>query len=268
MITYPNKSTKLCISISKNPGRSGSKFHNTGYKLLNLDYLYIPFKFEKLDNVRTIFNTLNIRGCSVSMTFKENIINFLDLKDSSTFITKAANTLVYKNGLIKGYNTDYYAIKKIIKKINLSKNDTILLLGNGGVARTIYAYIKKIKIKKIYLCARNISKFKSWDKNKNSVILNWKNRNILSASLLINATPIGMKSKSLPIKLDKIINFNSILDLVIENKSSFKKIAKKNKIKFYDGLEFGFYQACKQFEIYTNTKIDEKLIKKKLGYKF
>ena len=77
-----------------------------------------------------------------------------------------------------------------------------------------------------------------------------------------------MKNKSLPIDLKRIPKFKSILDLVINNKSTFKKIAKKNQVKFYDGLEFSFYQACKQFEIYTNKRINKKIIKKILGYVF
>lgn len=52
MNIYPNKSTKLCISISRNPGTSGSKFHNTGYKLLNLNYIYVPLKFDNLNNIK------------------------------------------------------------------------------------------------------------------------------------------------------------------------------------------------------------------------
>lgn len=202
------------------------------------------------------------------MPFKEKIIKFLDLKDRSTIKTNVANTLICKKGIIKGYNTDYYAIKKIIKKIKLNKNDSILLLGNGGTAKTIYEFIKSIKIKKIYLCARNISKFRNWNKSKNSLTYRWNKRNELKASLLINATPIGMKNKSLPVKYEKIKEFKSILDLVIENKSSFEKIAKKNKVKFYNGLEFSFYQACKQFEIYTSKKIKNRSIKNALGYKF
>lgn len=268
MTLYPNKLTKLCISISKTPGTSGSKFHNTGYKLLNLNYLYLPLKFDNLDNIRITLNKFNIKGCSVSMPYKEKIIKFLDLKDLSTIKTNVANTLVCKNGKIKGYNTDYYAIKKIIKKINPNKYDTILLLGNGGAAKTIYEFIKSIKIKEIYLCARNISKFRKWNKSKNTSIYKWHKRNELKSSLLINATPIGMKNKSLPVKYERVKEFESILDLVIENKSSFEKIAKKNKVKFYNGLEFSFYQACKQFEIYTNKKIKNKLIKNVLGYKF
>ena len=121
MNIYPNKSTKLCISISKNPGVTGSKFHNAGYKLLNLDYLYVPFKFDNLDNLKIVLNKLNIKGCSVSMPFKEKIVKFLDVKDESTIKTNAANTLVCKNGTIKGFNTDYYAAKVMIKKLTLKK---------------------------------------------------------------------------------------------------------------------------------------------------
>ena len=66
----------------------------------------------------------------------------------------------------------------------------------------------------------------------------------------------------------KIKEFKSILDLVIENKSSFEKIVIENKVKFYNGLEFSFYQACKQFEIYTSKKIRNRLIKNALGCKF
>ncbi len=151
MHIYPNKLTKLCISISKNLGTTGSKFHNTDYRLLNLNYLYIPFRFYNLNNLKIILNKLDTRGCSVSMQFKEKIVKFLDLKDLSTIKTNAANTLVCKNGKIKGYNTNYYAIKKMIKKINLKKSDTILLLGNGDVAKTIYEYINNYKSNKIFV---------------------------------------------------------------------------------------------------------------------
>jgi shikimate dehydrogenase len=268
MNIFPSSLTKLCISISKNPGTSGSKFHNTGYKLFNLDYLYIPMKLNDLKNIKLILKKFNIYGCSVSMPFKEEIIKYLDKKDLSTIKTKAANTLVCKNGKIKGFNTDYYAINKIMKKINLKKDDSILLLGSGGVSRTIYENIKRTKLKTIYICARNTKKFKDWKKTKNSKIIEWKNRNNIYSSLLINATPIGMVNKLLPIDKNKIKNFKVVLDLVIKSKSDFKTIAKKRNIKFYDGLEFSFYQACKQFEIYTNKKINENVIKNILDYKF
>lgn len=268
MIIFPNHLTKICISISKKPGTSGSIFHNTAYKLLKLNYLYIPMKLNNIDQIKIILKKFNICGCSVSMPFKQEIVKFLDKKDHSTILTKASNTLVLENGKIKGYNTDFFAINRIMKKINLKKNDSILLLGNGGVSRTIYEYIKKKNIKTIYICARDTKKFKNWQITRNSKIIEWKKRNNIQSVLLINATPIGMNNNLIPINKNKIKNFKKILDLVINSTSIFKKTAKKNNIEFYDGLEFSFYQACKQFEIYTKKKINEKLMKKVLNYRF
>ncbi len=268
MNILPNHLTKICISISKKPGTSGSKFHNTGYKLLNLNYLYIPMKLNNINQIKTIIKKFNIRGCSVSMPFKQEILKQLDNQDFSTSSTNAANTVVFENGKLKGYNTDLFAINKIMKKISLKKNDTILLLGNGGVSRTIYEYIKKIDLKKISICARDIKKFKNWKIISNTKVIDWKERNNIYSDLLINATPIGMDNNLIPINKNNIKNFKNILDLVINNNSAFKKIAKKNNTKFYGGLEFSFYQACKQFEIYTNKKVNEKLMKKVLKYKF
>ena len=113
MNTFPNHLTKICISISKKPGTSGSIFHNTAYKLLNLNYLYIPMKLNNINQIKTILKKFNIRGCSVSMPFKQEILKLLDKKDPSTILTNAANTLVLENGKIKGYNTDFFAIKRI-----------------------------------------------------------------------------------------------------------------------------------------------------------
>jgi shikimate dehydrogenase len=268
MNTFPNHLTKICISISKKPGTSGSIFHNTAYKLLNLNYLYIPMKLNNINQIKTILKKFNIRGCSVSMPFKQEILKLLDKKDPSTILTNAANTLVLENGKIKGYNTDFFAIKRIMKKINLKKNDSILLLGNGGVSRTIYEHVKKMNLKIIYICARDIKKFKNWKIIRNTKIIDWKKRNNIYSNLLINATPIGMDNNLIPINKNKIKNFKKILDLVINKNSAFKKIVKKKNIKFYDGLEFSFYQACKQFEIYTKKKVNEKLMKKFLNYKF
>ena len=268
MNILPNHLTKICISISEKPGKSGSKFHNTAYKLLNLDYLYIPMKLNNINQIKMIIKKLNIRGCSVSMPFKQEILKQLDKQDFSSSLTNAANTVVFENGKLKGYNTDLFAINRIMKKINLKKKDTILLLGNGGVARTIYECIKKINLKKIYICARDLKKCKNWKIVSNTKLIDWKERNIIYSDLLINATPIGMDDNVIPIDKNKTRNFKKILDLVINKNSAFEKIAKKNNTKFYGGLEFSFYQACKQFEIYTKKKVNEKLMKKVLKYKF
>jgi len=263
-----NQNTKICISISKSPGSSGAKFHNTAYELLKLNYVYLPIKVDKLDNIKKLIKKFNFKGCSVSMPFKEQIVKYLDLKDLSVIKTNAVNTIIQKDKKLKGYNTDYYAAKVLLKKIQLKKTDKVLLLGNGGVARSIFECLKKIKISKIYLCSRDKKKYKNWTKTNNSEILNWSERNKKNCYLLINGTPIGMKTNKCPISLKSLNKFSCILDLVINSKSNLEKLAINKKIKFFNGLEFSFIQASKQFQIYTNKEVNLKKLKKKLNYKF
>lgn len=260
MEPFPNKDTKTCISVSQNPGNSGAKFHNNLYKILGLNFIYIPIKITKFIDLKKSLVDFNITGCSVSMPFKNYFVSMLDLKDSTVVKTGAVNTIINNKGKLKGYNTDFYAATEILKKIKLKNNESVLLLGNGGVASAIYCSLKYLNIKKIYLCSRNQKKFSKWKLSLNSKKIRWKDRNNIKVSLLINATSIGMDKKKIPIDLKKINNFKTVFDVVIENNLKFKQVCIKNNIKFYTGYEFSILQAIKQFSLYTRKNLKLKRV--------
>ena len=82
-VKIPNKETKICISVSKKPGNTGSLLHNTSYKILKLNYLYIPLKAEKIEDVFGLIKSLNVEGCSLSMPFKEKAIGYVAKVDKN-----------------------------------------------------------------------------------------------------------------------------------------------------------------------------------------
>ena len=96
----------ICISISSDPGNFGKIVHNAGYKALGLNWIYIPFKVTNLQDTIKGIRALGIRGCSVSMPFKETVIPFLDKLAPIAKKTKAVNTIVNDNGYLIGSNTD------------------------------------------------------------------------------------------------------------------------------------------------------------------
>ncbi len=266
MIT--NNKTKVYISISKYPGNTGSLLHNNGYKMLNLNCIYIPFKCRNDAELKLFLNNENFKGISVSMPFKSKVIKFLNKIDNSSKKSGAVNTVIrFKKKLI-GFNTDFFALKKIIKlkKFNI-KN--CLLLGNGSTSKTSYEVLKELKVKKIYLSSRNKKKYKFWKIRKNDVILNWAKRNFLMLDLLINCTPIGMKHiNNTPVKLTNNNQYKYIIDFPINKKSKLSFLAKKNNITYVSGLEISLYQGIEQFKIYTDKKLSVNNIKKKLNYNF
>ena len=115
-----NTSTKICISIAAKPGNFGANFHNSAYRELNLNGIYLPRKLTKTADLKYLINSirlLEIIGCSVSMPHKEKIINYLDSLDQSAEKIGAVNTILNIDGLLKGYNTDYFGAKKALENM-------------------------------------------------------------------------------------------------------------------------------------------------------
>ena len=110
-----NNQTKIFISISRFPGNTGALLHNTGYKIQNLNCVYLPFECKKESQLKSIINNNNFSGISVSMPFKDKVIKYLDKLDKYALKTKSVNTIIKKNGSINGFNTDYFALKRIFK---------------------------------------------------------------------------------------------------------------------------------------------------------
>ena len=269
---YPNKETKIFISISSNPGSSGSLFHNTCFKILGLNCIYIPMKVSNLKGVFESIKKFNFKGCSVSMPFKEHVIPYLDKFDVDVKNTQNSNTIINKDNTLLGKNTDVYGAKNCLSKIQKKKYKSAFIYGAGGVSKSICLALLKNKFKKIYITSRNLNRFNNWPMIDKINIISWKDRDKISADLLVNATPIGMhginKNKSI-ISQDLVCNFKCVFDVVVSSSSTtlidqFKK-ERKNIIT---GLEMSFHQACKQFEYYNKIKPPIKEIKKILKYKF
>ena len=68
----------LCISVAEKPGKFGITVHNAGYKALGLNFMYKTFAVDDIKGVIVGIRSLGIRGCGVSMPFKEKVIPFLD----------------------------------------------------------------------------------------------------------------------------------------------------------------------------------------------
>lgn len=265
-LIWPNKNTKIFISMAVYPGNTGAFLHNSLFRIFKLNNVYLPLKVEKARQAEKILKNFNFEGCSLSMPYKEKLINFVDKVDNNAKKIGSINTILRKNSKLIGYNTDYYASKKILKKLKLSKNYKILILGCGGVAKAILHSVIDLKFKNIFLSSRNKYKFNKINIKKRIMFLEWKKRNKIKFDVIINTTPLGMFGKfsnKIPIKISKEFLPKLIYDLPVNHRGNLLyNFAKKNKIKYISGLESSYYQGIKQFEIYNNIKVSLKIIKK------
>jgi len=247
-------SPTLCISIAKQSGMFGTIVHNAGYKALNLNYFYKAFSVD--DNVKNVIlgvRALGIRGCSVSMPYKQEVIKYLDKLDPQATKAGAVNTIVNTGNTLIGYNTDVDGVTSCLKKLK-NHNDTVLILGAGGMARAVLVALENLKFSNIELSSRSRKKTSKLLNDFDFEFIPWKEKEKLSSDIIINTTPIGMypSSSQIPISSTVVKKSNIIVD-VISNpaETKFIKLAKKHKKITINGLSLAFQQSLSQFKLYT-----------------
>lgn len=132
-----SKDTQLCMSLSGRPGNFGTRFHNHLYDALGLDFLYKAFTTTDLPAAIAGIRALGIRGCAVSMPFKEACIPYLDQLDASASVLQSVNTIVNEGGALHAYNTDYLAVRQVLTRHQVDPALRFVLRGSGGMARAV-----------------------------------------------------------------------------------------------------------------------------------
>ena len=155
MELHINKDTQLCMSLAARPGNFGTRFHNFLYRELGLNFIYKAFTTRDLGSAISGIRALGIRGCAISMPFKEASIEYLDELDASAKGIRSVNTIVNTDGYLKGYNTDYTAVSKLLHSSEVPPGADFILLGSGGMAKAVVCALKDAGFANGLIVARN-----------------------------------------------------------------------------------------------------------------
>ena len=109
-----HKDMRLCISLAGRPSNIGTRFHNFLYDELGLPFVYKAFTTTDIEGAIRGVRALGIRGCSVSMPFKEAVIPLVDSMEPSATAIDSVNTIVNDDGVLTASNTDYEAVARLL----------------------------------------------------------------------------------------------------------------------------------------------------------
>ena len=249
-----NKDTQLCISLSSSPGNFGSFLHNAAFKALGLNYIYKSFGISNIKDALIGVRALNIRGCSVSMPFKESVLPLLDKLDQSARLIGAVNTIVNNDGELTGFNTDQVGARKVLENISIRPSDKILLLGAGGVSRAILFALKEIGCDLVYVSNRDSNKINSLNSILPCQLVPWEERHTFRPDLVINATPVGMNPNidQSPMDVDFLFHVKAVMDVVVSPVDTRLISLSRSLGKIIvPGYMMSLEQAMEQFSLYT-----------------
>jgi shikimate dehydrogenase len=150
-----SKDTRLCISLAARPSNIGTRFHNHLYDVLGLDFVYKAFTTTDIAAAIGGVRALGIRGCSVSMPFKEDVLALVDEVEASARAIGSVNTIVNEDGHLTASNTDYLAVQRLIDEHGIDPAGRVLIRGSGGMASAVGAAFRDHGFTSGIVVARN-----------------------------------------------------------------------------------------------------------------
>lgn len=248
------KDTTLCISLAGRPSNLGTRFHNRLYEELGLDFVYKAFTTDDLEGAIRGVRALGVRGCSVSMPFKEAVIPLVDRMEPSAEAIASVNTVVNDGGVLTAANTDFEAVRALLARHAVPQGSSVLVRGSGGMAKAVVAAFRDAGFDRLTVVARNAG-------TGRALATAYGYRSAAEppgpADVLVNVTPIGMAgphAEDLAFAPALIRAARTVLDVVaLPAETPLLREARAAGVAVIAGTEVHAEQAALQFARYTGV---------------
>ncbi len=243
--------------------------HNAAFKALAFDAEYGVFEVpeNELPSFMEQVKHEPIDGLSVSLPYKEVMLNYMNEVDDDAKKIGAVNTVVNRGGFLYGYNTDFLGSNRALEEVcgDLSGRK-VVVLGAGGAARAIiYGLIKEGA--EVLVVNRNkekadliVSEFSEifgrsvsaglWGEKADGDIF------IQSSSIWVGreGADIG-SSEPFFCDPDYLKNFEIVMDIhYVPLITPLLKVAQGMGRKVVTGDKMLLYQAAEQFKLWTGKE--------------
>jgi shikimate dehydrogenase len=248
--------------------------HNSAFEALELDYCYVTFSVEpsRLEEAIRGIRALGIAGINVTVPHKEAVMKFLDRIDEEAREIGAVNTVVNKEGLLIGYNTDGRGFMASLNENCYSpQGKRVFIVGAGGASKAVAYYMSK-EASELFIY--DIDKQKSL-----SLVNHLKGHGKVSmakvtvaedistireADIIINATPIGLKPEDpSPVDIELLHKGQIVCDLIYKETRLLREASMKG-CQTINGLGMLLWQGVFAFELWTGKKPPVEVMRKAL----
>ena len=236
------------------------------FNKLNIKAEYLSYMPDSVNNLQYFLkNKRNtFHGLNITLPYKIDIFNSINKHDAISAKIKSTNCINNNNNQLMGYNTDYYGFNKMFNKINIDNVD-ILILGNGGLARTVaYSLLDSVD-NTVYIWGRNKTNVDFFINSINDDKLQFYSKKLISPHIVINCLPFNIEPKDIDSVIDNI--FSSKVELFVDlnyMETLFTKTLTDKKYDVILGLDMFIFQALKSFDIWFDNKYHNKISYKEI----
>lgn len=227
--------------------------HNHWLKENNINAIYDKIKLEE-NQIKNFINKIKkkeLAGCNVTVPFKKYVIPFLDKLSFEANQTQSVNTIILKDDLLIGHNTDIMGFRKAIQSLKYTiKDKRIFILGAGGVTPSIIFALNKMGVSEITISNRTKEKAeKLKEQFHNICVTEWGK--LPDFDVIINATSLGLNNEIINLDFSNIKDDKLFYDVIYNpSETNFLKEGKKLGNKTDNGKLMFIYQAFEAFKLW------------------
>lgn len=238
--------------------------HNAAFAELGLDARYDlwPTTVEELPARLASLREAGVLGANVTVPHKQAVIPLLDDVSKTARRVGAVNTLIPRDGLLLGDNTDAWGFGQSLRELTRGSSPvSALVVGSGGAARAVLVSLQDAGVADIRLVNRTQA-----TADRLAADLNGADRPTIvaevwtrladlarSTQLVVNATSIGWHGDDLPFDrsiVDRLADDAVVMDLTYRS-TALLRLAAARGLAAGDGLPMLIHQGARAFELWT-----------------
>ena len=260
--------------MTTGPGRLVLLGHPLGHTLspvfqnAALEAAGIPLRYEPLDVPRSVLDETidelrRVRAAgNVTTPYKESVLLACDRLSETAKAVGAVNTFwIAVDGALVGDNTDVggftHAVAALLGAIPTDAH--VALLGAGGAAKAVLHAMKEWQGVQVRLYTRTSIRAEELVKRFPLPIevCRTAEQAVEQATLVVNATPVGLRDDTVPVNLHAVPRSAAVLDLAYRiGETALVRDAKARGHAASDGMTMLIEQGALAFELWFGIQPD------------
>ncbi|MDI9633079.1 MAG: shikimate dehydrogenase [Methanolinea sp.] len=233
------------------------------FRYFGINAHYVRFHDPSLSRILSLAADLDVRGLSVTIPFKQEVISAIDRPDTHCTAIGACNTVLFCGGKSYGYNTDWVGIRDALAG---ERGRTAVVLGAGGAAAAA-AYALLALGKDVTILNRTVEKASALAARLGCSHGVPGDIDGINPDIFVNATPVGMEPDGgSPLSREQLRPGMTVFDLVYTPpETPLLRMARAEGCRVISGKEMFVRQAQAQFKHFTGIDAPLHMVREMVG---
>ncbi len=274
-----NRTKVFCIIGDPARHSLSPLMHNAAFNKLGMDSAFLAFdvKADMLKPAIEGMRVFGISGMTLTSPHKIAVMKLIDKIDEDAELIGAVNTVVNKNGVLTGYNTDALGFYNALRNVTSLNGKRVLIIGAGGAGKAATLEIAKNSSAEITVLNRHLKKAEDLRKNIKSKIgvgikaakLNHISiiKAVEESDILINTTTLTLEeANASPVPKTSLHRGQIVFDanyVPLRNKLIRDALAKGCKVIY--GTELLLQQGFAAFKLFTGRNAPEAAMRRAIA---